>query len=129
MKPIDNNDKQHTQYAPDAFAFVREALSYTTKSLNKPEEGPLRHVSGKELMNGFREYALQQFGPMAIHVLDAWGIRRTEDIGAIVFAMVEAGELGKTDEDERADFAHGYDFFDVFAAPFLPKSDERRRTV
>jgi uncharacterized repeat protein (TIGR04138 family) len=69
-----------------------------------------------------RRYALEQFGPMALTVLHRWGITCTGDFGEIVFSMVEAGALGKTDEDRREDFDGGYDFYEAFAKPFLPKS-------
>jgi uncharacterized repeat protein (TIGR04138 family) len=59
---------------------------------------------------------------MTLAVLGNWGINSTEDIGEIVFNLVDAGVLGKTDEDRREDFAHGYDFAETFETPFLPRS-------
>ena len=89
-----------------------------------------RHVSGKELAEGIRDYALQEFGPLALTVLRTWGIQRTEDFGELVFHLVEAGKLGKTEKDTRADFAHVYDFDEVFARPFEaePAPSHVRRT-
>ena len=107
-------------YDRQAFHFVREALDFTTCSLQKPSEGPNRHVSGRELIEGIRRYALQEFGPMAATVLKEWGITKTEDFGRIVFMLVETGKLGKTDDDKLEDFADGYDFEEAFTAPFLP---------
>ncbi len=107
-------------YDRQAFHFVREALDFTTRSLEKPQEGDSRHVSGKQLTEGIRRYALQEFGPMAASVFKEWGIAKTEDFGRIVFMLVEAGQLGKTDEDKIEDFADGYDFEKAFVAPFLP---------
>ena len=107
-----------TRYAADSYYFLREALDHTVKSLKKPPDGPQRHVTGQELVEGLRAYVLQEFGPLALTVLHAWGIRRTEDFGDIVFNLVKAGKLGKTDKDERADFANGYDFQEAFARPF-----------
>ena len=103
------------RYTADAYAFVRAGLDYTVRRLDKP-----RHVSGQELLDGIREFALAEFGPMTKTVLNGWGIRRTEDIGEIVFNMVETGLLGKTENDSRADFANGYDFEEAFCKPFLP---------
>lgn len=59
---------------------------------------------------------------MALTVLRTWGITRTEDFGEIVFNLVDAGKLRRTEQDTRADFANGYDFHEAFAAPFLPRS-------
>jgi len=115
------------RYSRDAYLCVREALDHTQKGLAKTSRGRIRHVTGQELLAGIRDYALEQFGPMAMFVLEEWGIRACEDFGEIVFNMVEIGLLAKTDKDSRADFATGYDFRDVFRKPFLPASKADRR--
>jgi uncharacterized repeat protein (TIGR04138 family) len=79
-------------------------------------------VSGHELLEGIRLYALQQFGPMARTVLEDWGIRACEDFGEIVFNMVEHKILSKTDDDSREHFKGGYDFRDAFEKPFIPSA-------
>ena len=107
--------RRDPRYSEAAYAFVRAGLDFTVRRLKKP-----RHVSGGELLEGLREFALNEFGPMARTTLAEWGITRTEDVGEIVFNMVESGLLGKTDEDSRADFAGGYDFDQAFREPFLP---------
>jgi len=109
------------RYDMEAYAFVRESLDFTMKRLSKPNKGEERHISGKELAEGIRDYALQEFGPIALKVLNSWGVERTEDFGEIVFNLVESGELGKRDEDSREDFNNLYDFEEVFKKPFLPK--------
>jgi uncharacterized repeat protein (TIGR04138 family) len=109
------------RYQRDAYLFVREALDHTQKSIGKDNKGRIRHVTGQELLSGIREFALAQFGPMAITVLEEWGIRACGDFGEIVFNMVEIGLLAKTDKDSRTDFAGGYDFFEAFRRPFLPQ--------
>jgi uncharacterized repeat protein (TIGR04138 family) len=110
------------RYHRDAYFFVREALDHTQKTIAKDARGRVRHVSGQELLGGIRDFALQQFGPMAKMVLEEWGVRCCADFGEIVFNMVEADWLAKTDKDSRADFATGYDFEDAFRKPFLPKA-------
>ncbi len=110
------------RYGREAYQFVREALDHTQKTIGKEKRGCLRHVTGQELLAGIREVVLTQFGPMAITVLEEWGIRRCEDFGEIVFNMVEIGLLAKTDTDSRADFAGGYTFQDAFRKPFLPRA-------
>lgn len=107
--------RRDPRYAAEAYAFVRAGLDYTVRRLDKP-----RHISGQELLDGIREFALAEFGPMTKTVLKGWGISRTEDVGEIVFNMVETGLLGKTEKDNRADFANGYDFDEAFRKPFQP---------
>jgi uncharacterized repeat protein (TIGR04138 family) len=104
----------------DAYFFVREALDHTQKAIVKDNRGRIRHVSGQELLGGIREFALAQFGPMAMMVLEEWGVHACRDFGDIVFNMVEIGLLAKTEKDSRADFEEGYDFYDAFRRPFLP---------
>ncbi len=124
---IDGIREKDPRYDTDAYVFVREALDFTVKMLDRPQDSNRRHVSGAELLDGLRVYALQEFGPMAITVLNAWGVHTTEDIGEIVFHLVEAGVLGKTEEDSKADFAGVYDFDEAFTKPFLPTPRHDRK--
>ena len=109
------------RYESEAYLFVKDALDYTQKLVIKPSRDEIRHVSGQELLEGIRAFALTQFGPMAPTVFEEWGIRRCEDFGEIVFNMVEIGLLGKTEKDSRADFQNGYDFDTAFRQPFRPE--------
>lgn len=112
--------KADNRYAKESYVFLRLALSYTIKALNKPDQGPARHISGRELLDGIRQYALREYGPITRTVLATWGITRTEDFGEIVFNLVGHGVLGKTDQDKKEDFANVYSFDDAFTLPFLP---------
>lgn len=116
--------KDDARYPIAAYAFIRDALDHTVKTLDKPDDGPNRHVSGQELLDGIRTYALQDMGPVATTVFESWGIQKTEDFGNIVFNMVHAGLLGKTDSDTPKDFSDSYDFHTAFALPFLPSTPE-----
>ncbi len=116
-----------TRYDREAYLFLRDALDYTTKSLKRSGEGPARHVTPVELLDGVRQYALKEFGPMTLTVLSYWGVRRSEDIGAIVFNLIEAGVFGRADTDSVEDFANGYDFAAAFVVPFkagVPASEK-----
>lgn len=104
----------------EAYFFLRDALDFTIKQKKKSKTDPSRHVSGRELLEGVRQYALKEFGPMVITVLGYWGIRKTDDIGAMVFNLIREGVFGKTDQDSIEDFRAGYDFEEAFAAPFRP---------
>jgi len=97
------------RYKVEAYDFVMSALNYTQSKLDKP-----RHVSGRELLEGIREYGLELFGLMTLTVFENWGVKRTEDFGNIVFNMLDAGLLSKTDEDSIEDFKDGYDFKEAF---------------
>jgi len=109
------------RYHREAYFFLREALDHTQKMIGKlPKKNEVRHVSGQELLNGIREYALQQFGPMTLSVFEEWGVTCCMDFGEIVFNMVETKLLAKTEQDSREDFRKGYDFRDAFRKPFLP---------
>jgi uncharacterized repeat protein (TIGR04138 family) len=122
------------RYARDAYVFLREALDFTQKALAKsPRESraprgepkiaePIRHVTGQELLNGIRDYALKEYGPMVPTVFEEWGIRQCSDFGEIVFNMVEIGLLAKTEKDTRDDFKNGYEFDEAFRKPFLPQA-------
>src|SRR5437870_185883 len=110
------------RYQRDAYSFLREALEFTQRDRPKKEKEELRHVTGKELLNGIRDYALQEFGPMAMTVLAEWGIHACEDFGEIVFIMIEHNLLAKNATDSREDFKGGYNFEDAFRKPFLPKN-------
>ncbi|MEI6631528.1 MAG: Minf_1886 family protein [bacterium] len=98
-----------SRYKPDAYEFIMQALLVTQKKLKRSG-----HVSGRELLEGIRELALEQYGPLARVVLEHWGIKTTQDLGEIVFNMIEEGLLGKTEEDSRNDFKDIYDFSKVF---------------
>ncbi|MCA9729743.1 MAG: hypothetical protein KC729_18820 [Candidatus Eisenbacteria bacterium] len=92
-----------------AFLWVLRVLEHTRQRLRR--EG---HVTAQELLEGQRELVVREYGPMAFEVLSHWGLRESRDVGDVVFAMVDAGLLGKTDEDDRADFDTGYDFHETF---------------
>jgi len=112
------NDRR---YQRDAYIFLRDALDFTTKQQKKIKGVSVRHVSGPELLDGVRQYALREFGPMVMTVFDSWGIRSSEDIGNMVFNLIGAGVFGKTEEDSIKDFKNVYDFEDVFVKPFAPE--------
>jgi uncharacterized repeat protein (TIGR04138 family) len=111
-----------SRYTREAYLFVREALDYTQKIVGKETHGQIRHVSGQELLDGIRRFALNQFGPMAVTVFEEWGVRNCCDFGEIVFNMVESSLLAKTEKDTRGDFQNGYNFTEAFRKPFWPQS-------
>lgn len=113
--------KDDTRYETGAYLFMRQALDFTlTRIREQEEETQHRHVTGQELCEGIRDHAIEQYGPMAMTLLEHWGITGTEDFGQIVFNLVEFGVFGKTETDSVEDFNAVYDFRKVFVEPFQP---------
>ncbi len=119
VKEIQQKDDR---YAKGAYFFIREALDHTLKSLDKNSRKNKGHVSGEELLEGIRSFALDRFGPMTLTLMNHWNIRQCRDFGNIVFNLVEFGILGRTDNDSLEDFEGGYNFQEAFESPFLPNS-------
>lgn len=118
--------KKDQRYHREAYLFVREALDFTQKLVVKENRGQLRHVSGQELLDGIRQFAVAQYGPMTMMLFSEWGVHNCRDFGEIVFNMVEIGLLAKTEKDDRADFENGYDFEETFRKPYLPEKKPAR---
>src|SRR5438034_4350106 len=104
----------------EEYVCLRDALDFTTKQQKKIKGATVRHVSGPELLEGVRQYALKEFGPLVITVFDNWGIHSCEDIGNMVFNLIGAGIFGKTEEDSIDDFKNVFDFDEAFVKPFEP---------
>jgi len=116
---LDELLERDPRYPAEAYAFVMEALSHTVNRV-----GERRHVTGRELLGGVRELALDSWGLMARHVLRSWGITRTDDFGEIVFNLVGAGLLSKTEEDRKQDFHAVYGFVEAFDKSYSLDLDE-----
>lgn len=115
--------EEDSRYARGAYYFLRQALDYSLKELHK--RGQLdrtNHLTGQQLLEGIRLYALDQYGPMARTVMENWGIKECSDFGNIVFNLVECRVLGKTEEDSPEDFSRGYSFKEAFDSCFEPSS-------
>ena len=76
------------------------------------------HVSGRELLDVFRNFALDAYGPLTFHVLTSWGLHCTEDIGEVVFNLYNSKRIGKTEKDSMADFIGVYNFSEEFLGPY-----------
>ncbi len=111
-----------TKYPLEAFLFVQRGLDATvhsihgkTKGTKNTQESDSRHVSGRQLSHGLRDYAISQYGLLAKSVLGGWNIHNCADFGHIVFALVDAGLMHKTEQDAIEDFTGVYDFDEAFA--------------
>jgi len=116
IRDLVNRDRR---YRPEAYDFVRHALDHAARLLDVPG-----HLTGPQLLEGVRDLAILRYGPMAGPVLEHWGLRSTEDVGEIVFNLIDIGVLSKTESDAREDFANGFDFADAFRARY-PWHDRR----
>lgn len=101
-------------YPPEAYEFVQAGLQYTVERIHGGTRKSSKHVSGRELSEGLREFALMQWGMLARTVLLRWNISRTDDFGRIVFALVQSGWMSKTDDDTLEDFRNIFDFATAF---------------
>lgn len=109
---------QDPRYPQEAYVFLREALEFTQKRRRKGKAGGTSHVTPGELLEGYREYTLKQFGPMAMTVLEYWGVRSCRDVGDMVFNLIDAGIFGRSPDDRPEDFDGGFTFEEAFVAPF-----------
>lgn len=101
--------ERNPRFHGKAYLFLLSALHHVMEELDQP-----RHISGRELSTGVRDLAIDRFGPLARTVLEHWGIHATEDLGDLVFALVECGILTKQAEDRREDFEDVFDFEEAF---------------
>lgn len=115
VEAVSRDDKR---YHPEAYIFLRDSLEAALKRRKKATKEVCGHVAATELLDGFRIHALGEFGPMAMTVLDYWGVRCSEDVGHMVFNLVQAEQFGKTDEDTLESFSGGFDFHSAFVIPF-----------
>jgi uncharacterized repeat protein (TIGR04138 family) len=106
---MDRLRQRYPCYHETAYLFILSALHYTIERV-----GEARHISGRELVEGCRDLAIERWGLMARSVLEYWGIRSTRDLGEIVFALVDCGVLVKQDGDSLHDFELVFDFREAF---------------
>lgn len=104
------------RYEFQAYLFVFQALDFTFKRI-----GERRHLSGQELLSGIRDFAVLNFGAMGKTVFNQWGVKDSVDFGHIVFALVGAELMSKTDSDRISDFADGFDFAKTFDEEYVPQ--------
>ena len=89
-------------YPADAYFFIRAALDATVEKCRKPAENP--HLSAEELYFGFCAYALEEYGPLALAVMEQWGITESSHVGDLVYNLIEVGVFGKQEGDKREQF-------------------------
>ncbi len=119
--------REDATYPRSAYNLLPAALDYTVRHVHQKrreqggEDRP-EHVTGKQLAEGFREYMISTYGPFAKDILDDLQIKRTRDIGELVYNLIRVGAFGRTEKDRIEDFDNVYDFEDAFVKPYLPKN-------
>jgi uncharacterized repeat protein (TIGR04138 family) len=131
--PLSKLLREDRRYKREAYIFVSESLRFAHEVLElgeeqpseplpepfeDPEKKPERHVTGQQLCEAIRQYALHLYGYMAKTVLNSWGLSTTGDFGEIVFNLIRAKQMRKTSQDTRADFDDIYDFDEAFRKNF-----------
>ena len=131
--PLADLIRRDRRYHRDAYIFVFEALRHAQQvlGLGRPDQGEddpedeiERHVTGQQLCEAIRDYAIRQYGVLSKNVLNHWGIRSTSDFGEIVFNLIEAGHMKKTDADRREDFDEVFDFDEALRDAFEPLTSD-----
>ena len=114
-KSVEQVAREAGHYDVQAYYFVFEALEWLMTRL-----GERRHVSGAELAEAIRDLAVERFGMLAGSVLSSWGLTETADFGRIVYALIEAGQMSRTDDDDIRDFDDVYNFECAFKTYDIP---------
>ncbi len=119
--------REDPRYKTEAYYFVFESLGYAQRVLEmgagkpsrgRPPEEAERHLSGQQLCEAIRLYALDQYGYMAKCVLNSWGVRNTGDFGEIVFNLIRIEQMRKTPQDKREDFDDNFSFDEAFVESY-----------
>ena len=118
---VTNIYERDSSIEKEAYHMLREALDYTSDKA-KEEGSDTNHVSATELLTGFKQFALEQYGPMAATLLSEWNLTKCSDIGDMVFNLIEEGIFSKQESDKHSDFNEVYSFQEAFVDPFLPKT-------
>jgi len=109
------------RFHPHAYFLLKDALDFTLKRIAAGNGGQPRHVSCAELLIGFRDFALEQFGPMASTLLREWGVTDGSHVGDMVFLLIEEQVFGKQESDAPEDFHGVINLIASLQEPFLPK--------
>ncbi|MCG8652462.1 MAG: hypothetical protein MI861_21655 [Pirellulales bacterium] len=131
MRDLLEEDKR---FKLEAYQFIRESLQFAHENMelgepdpeaNRPAGGeasehlpPPKHVTGQQLCEACRRYAIEQYGYLAKIVLASWGVRSTSDFGELVYNLIRIEQMRKSDSDRREDFDDIYSFEDAFEPQF-----------
>lgn len=86
-------------YTPEAFQFVAETVTWMAEKMDTH-----RHLTAAELVGGVGDMAAEHYGALAKEVLNSFGVRRANDVGDIVYMLIDTGILCASPDDRREDF-------------------------
>jgi uncharacterized repeat protein (TIGR04138 family) len=115
-RSIEELARDDRRYPPGAYLLVFEGLETALARL--PHR---RHVAPRELLEGIRDAALDQWGLLARAVLESWNIKSTGELGDVVFNLIGRGLLVAGEEDNRSHFDSVFDFREAFDEEFLER--------
>ncbi len=133
IHPLIDLLQQDPRYTLEAYQFIRDALAHgqdvlglgdqaeesAEDEMNDPfDVTSEQHLTGQQLCESIRHYAMQQYGYMAKIVLNQWGLKTTGDFGEIVYNLIRIGMMKRSDTDRREDFDNCYDFTEAFEQKF-----------
>ncbi len=106
------------EYPWQAFQFVHDGLAHTARLVHgdtpRRSAEETRHITGQQLCLGLRDFALRQYGLLARSVLRRWNVNATDDFGRIVYAMIDAGMMRKSEDDQPEHFHAVFEFDEAF---------------
>jgi uncharacterized repeat protein (TIGR04138 family) len=110
---VDEIRSRDGRFRREAYGFLMMALGATVQALppERLRDPATRHLSGQELLQGVIRLARQEFGRFATTVFREWGIASGEDVGRMVFQLVESKQLSARREDTIDDFLRGGELF------------------
>ncbi len=106
--------KKDPRFPLDAYLLINDGLQYAYKITGRKD-----HITAHELLEGIRQLMLKRYGQMAKMVLNSWGIYTTDDIGQIVFNLVNAGLMVKRGNERLEDFHGVYEFEQAFVDGYV----------
>lgn len=121
--------EEDRRFKLEAYQFIRESLQFAHEhrdllkfadtASGTSGSGPVtKHVTGQQLCEACRQYAIEQYGYLARIVLSSWGVESTSDFGELVYNLIRIEQMRKSDTDRREDFDDVYSFEDAFEPHF-----------
>ena len=116
--PIYEILKRDRRYKIESYRFVNTVLNQAARRLERGTASILQEtppeaeslIGPADLCRAVRDSALENFGFLARTVLSEMGIKKTQDIGQIIFNLSETGQVRLYDDDRPENFA---DLFDL----------------
>ena len=120
---IEDLVRDDPRYCAEAYHFVYDALDYAVQLTCFGGGDPMetaRHIGVDELLEGIRQLALEEFGPLARCVFESWGVYSTDDFGEIVFNLIARDLLHQSDTDRKEDFQGRFSFHEALDDAYRP---------